>query len=76
MLPTIKLFTDAFNVLPYTNGKEKKRVFIMLKSQLLLIDNKLGNAFNFFAWLDSKIENRPLVEVVREREKYKVLMTS
>ncbi|MBI2270646.1 MAG: hypothetical protein HYU69_09875 [Bacteroidetes bacterium] len=59
-----------------SNKKEEKSVFRLWKQELLLLPRESlfynsdpDNLFDFFCWIDSKIENRSYAEVVKEKAK-------
>lgn len=55
------------------NATEEKEIFAALKSKLkysrkALVDTKTAtDFFNYNAWIDFKIQNRPFIEIVRKR---------
>lgn len=48
--------------------QEKHKAFMALKKQLLLCktDRALDN-FDFISWVESKIQNRPMIEILKEK---------
>ncbi|MBI4931602.1 MAG: hypothetical protein HY841_12605 [Bacteroidetes bacterium] len=71
-----KLFVDFFRILlpKADNNKEMIDAFKQLYNQLLPLtknskEKHIFDYFDFISWLESKIENRPFAEVVREKAK-------
>jgi len=38
------------------------------------MESRAENYFNIYAWIDAKLENRPMIEVIREKNPEKILM--
>ncbi|TAL57932.1 MAG: hypothetical protein EPN85_12845 [Bacteroidetes bacterium] len=64
------------NELPKTTDqKERIQAFQKLKNKLLPLtkdadEKNAFNSFDYISWLESKIENRPFAEVVRQKARY------
>jgi len=59
------------------NGKNLKKQFVLLKSQMLLLQkNKYEKRafiyFDIISWLESKIENRTVQEIIKEKAQLKI----
>ncbi len=67
---SIETLDHLKNKLPLINDrKEEKNVFIEFKKLLLASDKKefLQTFFDFLSWAESKIQNRPYAEIVKDR---------
>ncbi|MBI2270000.1 MAG: hypothetical protein HYU69_06520 [Bacteroidetes bacterium] len=68
------------NISEAANKKEEKKVFEKWKNELLRLPPKSaffpeagGSFFDFISWIESKIQNKPLLEILREKAQQKAL---
>ena len=57
----------------FTSNSKKEEVFKKLKTDILKISKnqfeaKIIDHFDFISWLESKIDNKPFIEILREKE--------
>lgn len=53
-----------------TNKQDRKNIFLVLKKELEFCKNeKILNYFDFISWAESKIENRPFMDIMKEKTK-------
>ena len=73
---TEKLLLDFFSgtivkITPGTRGKDKVKAFMEFKKELEIVtsdpfEKKIMHYFDFIAWAESKIEQRPFAKTIKE----------
>ena len=57
-------------ILKITTGRGKRNAFIELKKELeSVMSGEMLDDFDFISWIDSKIQNKSFLEVVRSRQR-------
>ena len=69
--PVEKLILDFFGktILKADTREEKINAFASLKKELKNHTNKLFEFFDIISWVESKIRNIPLIEIIKEKRK-------